>query len=51
MSSRLPKAIEFKSNLGFSQHDIILKKESSVLKSIADVFVGENMQTQYSVSG
>ena len=51
MGSRSPEAIEFKSKLGFSQYDMTLKKESSVLKSITDTFEGENMQTQYSVLG
>ena len=53
MHSRVstPKAIEFRSKLGFNQYDIILTKEQSVLKSIMDVFEGENMQAQYSVLG
>ena len=46
-----PKSIEFRSKLGFSQYDITLTKEQSVLKSIMDGFKGENMQTQYSVLG
>ena len=37
--------------LGFSENDITLTKEQSVLKSVMDVFEGENMQTQYSVLG
>ena len=41
-----PKSIEFRSKLGFNQYDI-----TSVLKSIMDVFEGENMQYQYSVLG
>ena len=49
MGSRSPKAIEFRSKLGFNQYDITLKKESSVLKSIMDTFEGENMETQYYV--
>ena len=44
MGRRSPKAIEFKSKLGFSQYDITLKKESSVLKLITNVFEGENMK-------
>ena len=44
-----PKSIEFRSKLGFNQYDITLTKEQSVLKSIMDVFEGENMQYQYSV--
>ena len=46
-----PKSIEFRSKLGFNQYDITLTKEQSVLKSVMDVFEGENMQTQYNVLG
>ena len=46
-----PKSIEFRSKLGFTQYDITLTKEQSVLKSVMDAFEGENMQTQYSVLG
>ena len=37
--------------IGFRLHDVINTKEQTVLKSIKDVFEGENMQTQYSVLG
>ena len=40
---------EFRSKLGFNQHNIILNKKQSVLKSVMNAFEGENMQTQYSV--
>ena len=49
INNRSPKSVAFKSRLGFSHHDITLKKESSVLKSIMDTFEGENTETQYSV--
>ena len=42
---------EFRSKLGFNQHNIILNKKQSVLKSVMNAFEGENMQTQYSVLG
>ena len=42
---------KFRTFLGFKEHDIILTKEQSVLKSIMDALEGENMQTQYSVLG
>ena len=53
MHSRIstPEAIEFRSRLEFNQHDIILTKEQSVLRSVKDAFVGESMQTQYSILG
>ena len=41
----------FRSELLFKQHNIIMTKEQSVLKSIKDAFEGENMQTQYNVLG
>ena len=41
----------FRATLGFTEHDIMLTKEQSVLKSIMDTFEGENMKTQYSVLG
>ena len=43
------KSIEFRSKLGFNQYDVTLTKEQSLLKSLMDAFVGENMQSQYSV--
>ena len=49
MGGRSPEAIEFRSKLGFTQCDITLKKESSVLKSIMETFQGGNMETQYSI--
>ena len=42
---------KFRAILGFKEHDIMLTKEKSVLKSIMDAFERENMQTQYSVLG
>ena len=46
-----PKAIEFRSKLGFDQYNIILTKKQSVSISLIDAFEGENMQFQYSVLG
>ena len=45
MGGRSPEAIEFRSKHGFTQYEITLKKESSVLKSIMETFEGENMVT------
>ena len=39
----------FRPLLQFKENDIYESKESSVLKSIMDIFEGENMETQYSV--
>ena len=41
----------FRILLGFKENGIFLTKEHSVLKSIMEVFEGENMQTQYTVLG
>ena len=49
MTCRSPKAIEYRSKLGFTQYDITIKKESSVLKSIMEHYEGEDMETQYKV--
>ena len=48
MQSRLSdsKTIKFRTDLGFNQINLILKKEQSVIESIKDVFDGEDMQTQ-----
>ena len=53
MQSRLSdlKTIKFRSDLGFNQINLILKKEQTVLKSIKDEFAREDMQTQYTVIG
>ena len=49
MDSRAPTAIEFRSKLGFKQHNIMLRRGQSVLRSVMDAFEREDMQTQYSV--
>ena len=53
MKSRLsdPETIKFRSDLGFSQINLILNKEQTVLKSIKDAFEEEDIKTQYTVIG
>ena len=53
LQSRLSdsETIKFRSDLGFNQINLILKKEQTVLKSIKDEFAREDMQTQYTVIG
>ena len=53
MQSRLSdlERIKFRSDLGFNQINLILKKKQTVLKSINDAFEGEDMRTQYTVVG
>ena len=48
---RTDESCNIKWNLGFRLHDVINTKEKTVLRSIKDVFEGEDMQTQYSVLG
>ena len=43
-----PKAIEFRSKLGFKQHDIIMTKEQSILTKIMKVFAKEKILLQHS---
>ena len=53
MQSRLSdsKAIKFRTDLGFIQINLILKKEQSVIKSMIDAFKGEDIRIQYTVLG
>ena len=46
-----PKIINFRSDLGINQINLILKKEQSVIKSIRDKFTGEDIRIQYTVLG
>ena len=43
------KTIKFRSDLGFNQINLILKKEQSVIRSIRDTFKGEDIRIQYTV--
>ena len=51
MQSRLSdsKTIKFRSDLGFNQISLILKKEQSVIESIRNTFKGEDIRFQYAV--
>ena len=53
MQSRLSdsKTIKFRSDLGFNQINFILKKEQSVIESIKDTFIGEDIRIQCNVLG
>ena len=46
-----PKSIEFRSKLGLDQSKIILTKKQSVLNSVINAFLGENMHIQFSALG
>ena len=39
----------FRAILGFKEHNIMVTKEQSVLKSLMDAFGRENIKTHYSV--
>ena len=43
------EAIEFKTRLRFNQHDLIMRKEQSVLTTIRKVFANEEILLQHSV--
>ena len=43
------EAIEFKTRLRFNQHDLIMRKEQSVLTKIRKVFANEEILFQHSV--
>ena len=47
----IPIIIKFRSDLGFNQINLILKKEQSVIESIRDTFKGEDIRIQYTVLG
>ena len=44
-----PKAIEFRSKLGFKQLGIVLNKEKSVISKIMKTFSNEKALAQYSI--
>ena len=43
--------MQFKTNLGFTLHDMINIKEQAVINSIEDAFEEEDIQTQYTFLG
>ena len=51
MDGRTDDSCSLKRNLGFNLHDVINTKEQIILRSIKDAFEGEDMQTQYTVTG
>ena len=51
MDHRKVESCNLKRNLEFRLHYVINTKEQKVLKSIKEVFEGEDMQTQYNVLG
>ena len=51
MDCRTDKSCSLKKHLGFKLHDAINTKEKTIINSIKAAFVGENVQSQYSVLG
>ena len=49
MDCRTYESCNLKRNLGFTLHDLINTKEQTVINSIKEAFVAENMQSHYSV--
>ena len=45
----IPEAIEFKTRLGFNQHDLTMIKEQSVLTKIIKVFASEETLSKHSI--
>ena len=48
---RTTPAVDFKTKLGFRQHDPIMIQEQSVLTKIMTVFTAKEIMLQYNVSG
>ena len=46
-----PNVIEFRSELGFKQYDIVLSKEQSVISKITKLYSNEKILLQHSVLG
>ena len=51
MDCRATLAVNFKTKLGFSQHDPIMTQEQSMLSKIVTFFVAEEIILQHSVLG
>ena len=51
MNFRVSKATEFRSDLGFKQHDIVLSKKQSLISKITKLFSNQNILLQHSVLG
>ena len=49
LDCRTVESCNFKTNIGFTLHDVIYTKEQLVISAIKDAYEGGNMQTQYSV--
>ena len=51
MDGRTTSAVNFKTRLGFNQHDPITTQEQSILSKIVTVFSAEKLMLQHNVLG
>ena len=51
MDSRATLAVNFRTRLGFNQHDPIMTQEQSILSKIMTIFVAEEIILQHNVLG
>ena len=51
MDCRTTTAVNFKTRLGFSQHDPITSQEQSILSKIVTIFAAEEIHLQYNFLG
>ena len=51
MDCRATRAVNFKTKLGFNQHDLIMTQEQSLLSKIVTLFVAEEIILQHNVLG
>ena len=51
MNCRTTSAVNFKTRLGFSQHDPIMTQEQSILSKIVTLFAAEKLILQHNVLG
>ena len=51
MDCRTTPAVNFKTKLGFNQHDPIITQEQSILSKIVTLFAGEKIILQHNILG
>ena len=51
MDCRTTPAVNFRTRLGFNQHDPIMTEEQSILSKIVTIFAAEEIIMQHNVSG
>ena len=51
MGCRATRAVNFKTKLGFNQHDLIMTQEQSIFSKIVTLFAAEEIILQHNVLG